>query len=113
MQKPVDAFPKSPLQALLLIAGGLLSGSCSGPPSLPVPKTGQSVLTVLIADHGYPASTSSTQVQSDPVYKREMRYQGIPFAEYLSHCGVDAQAQVQGTLVQFLCIDGYNPIAEL
>ncbi len=105
---------------VLLMTGGLycalaLFNGCStpNPPVSSLDAVQPKTIALDQAQERIPDADETVTVVMDAVYQARKRYRGFTFLRLLQLRGYDPAAASWGTVVQFLCRDGYNPFASL
>src|SRR5713226_4635036 len=106
------AFPRSAGRALALQCASVLLAGCISP-SPPIIDASKPEIVQLEPGDNSVTSDESVEVAQDAVYQRPKHYRGMTLLRYLKSRGFTPTEMVQDSVVQFLCNDGYNPVAPL
>lgn len=98
--------------AVFLLAVVLLNG-CSTPSFPEVKTAGPEMIQLDQARDTFASSDETVEVTLDPVYQSRKHYRGITFSRFLKRNGHEPTTMSPDTFVQFICKDGYNPVAPL
>ena len=99
-------------------AGGLLIavvilGGCSTPSFSRIETAEPQMIQLEQTTEILASSDETVAVTLDPVYQTRKHYRGITFLRFLKSNGREPAMMAADTVVQFVCKDGYNPIASL
>lgn len=88
-------------------------GGCTSRPVRTAGSSEAGSITVIDLESKGVNAEQVIEVPHDTVYQTRKRYRGVTFERYLQDCRFSTNGTTPNTVVQFVCDDGYNPIASL
>ena len=96
----------------LLLSAAVVVGCSTSEIPFQTRRAGESI-RLAIGDESLVGTNKLVSVPHDEVYNRPKRYLGEDFGQFLKSVGGYTNQSVSNVLVEFVCNDGYKPIARL